>query len=95
MYGKTQKDLNRTITAMWNHAMAESCANQVEAAEKLKATLDLDRRYDDYDKQRVVERFQQVRDTGSVFDWEDSYLKRGGQANPWSRELGNPRNRRY
>ena len=55
--------------------------DQVAAREKFKEFLERDRRFDEFDKDRLVARVQECRSCGAVLDLEDPRLK-GREARP-------------
>jgi hypothetical protein len=96
MYDHDQKDMVSTLANMRRVAVERSNFDQVAAAERLKGYVAQDARFAGYDKDRLVKRVEDCRDTGAVLDLDDPYLRSGGQTRPLDRgTYGNPRNRRF
>jgi hypothetical protein len=85
MFGKDQRDLAVTLTRMADLAREKTNFNQNEAKQKMAEWLQTDRRFDDYDPERLIERVNQCRYNGAVLDLSDPQLQRGGQPRPLDR----------
>jgi hypothetical protein len=85
MYGHDEKDLCATLSQMHRTAIEKCNYNQIEAKEVLKSYLGTDRRFDDYDHGRLVERIHEARSCGRTMDlFDDPWLRRGGEKRPLS-----------
>jgi hypothetical protein len=84
MFGNDDRDMARSLGEMLRVARERCQQNQIEAKETMKNWLELDRRFDTYDKDRLVERVQEARYNGRTLDLDDPYLQRGGTKRPLS-----------
>ena len=82
MFDPEQKDLAATLSEMERRSRERTQFDQVQAAELMKKWIVNDRRYDALDPERLVQRIQHCRGSGSVFDIDDPSLKRGSQPRP-------------
>ena len=85
VYGKDERDLAVTLTRMSDLARERSNFNQHEAKETMAKWLADDRRFDSFDKQRLIERVQDCRYRGAVLDLTDPQLQLGGSPRPLDR----------
>jgi hypothetical protein len=53
------------------------CGHQAKALEEVGKLIERDRRFDAYDKDRLVQRFNQCRGTGGYLDFNDPSLRKG------------------
>jgi hypothetical protein len=66
-------------------AIQKANYNQIEAREILKSYVQMDRRFDSFDPDRLVERIHEAKSCGRTMDLaEDTYLRRGGEKRPLS-----------
>jgi hypothetical protein len=72
----------KTLELMHAEAIRESNFNQLEARRLVVERVKQDRRFDPLDPERVAEKVFECKQSRAVFDVEDPYLKRGGQARP-------------
>jgi hypothetical protein len=85
MYGDSEKDLCASLSEMHRVAIQKANYNQVEAKEILKSYVALDRRFDQFDPDRLAERIQECRSCGRTADLlDDPWLRRGGEKRPLS-----------
>lgn len=85
MYGDSEKDLCASLSEMHRVAIQRANFNQVEAKEILRGYVQADRRFDQFDPDRLVERIQECRSNGRTADLlEDPWLRRGGEKRPLS-----------
>ena len=85
MYGNDERDLCATLSQMHRTAIERANFNQVEAREILKGYVEMDRRFDAFDPDRLVERIHEAKSCGRTMDLtEDTYLRRGGEKRPLS-----------
>jgi hypothetical protein len=90
----------RTATSDWNEHRAMRTdlgqayqlgftrhqGNQSAALEEVGKLIERDRRFDAFDKDRLLKRFNECRGTGAYLDFESPELKRGGQpVDSWTR----------
>jgi hypothetical protein len=70
---------------MHKAALQKASFNQVEAKEILKSYVGMDRRFDEFDPDRLAERIFEAKSCGRTMDLtEDTYLRRGGEKRPLS-----------
>jgi hypothetical protein len=85
MYGDTEKDLCATLSHMHRAAVERCNYNQIEAKEVLKGYVQADRRFDQFDPDRLVARVEEALSCGRVMDLTtDPYLRPGGVKRPLS-----------
>jgi hypothetical protein len=84
MYGNDERDLCASLSEMHRVAIQKANYNQVEAKEILKSYVGLDRRFDQFDPDRLAERIQECRSCGRTADLDDPYLRRNGSKRPLS-----------
>jgi hypothetical protein len=85
MYGNDERDLCASLSEMHRVAIQKANFNQVEAKEILKSYVGMDRRFDQFDPDRLVERIQECRSNGRTADlFDDPWLRRGGERRPLS-----------
>jgi hypothetical protein len=74
MFDSSERDLARTLTEMERTARERSNFDQSEAKEKFREFLQGDRRFDPYDKDRLIDRVMECRSNGAVLDLSDTRL---------------------
>ena len=85
MYGDDERDLCATLSQMYKVALERAHFSQTEAKEILRGYLQTDRRFDQFDPDRVIERTQEAKSNGRIMDlFDDPYLRRGGEKRPLS-----------
>ena len=85
MYGHDEKDLCATLSQMHKTAIERANFNQVEAKEILRGYVQADRKFDQFDPDRLIERVHEAKSCGRTMDLtEDTYLRRGGEKRPLS-----------
>jgi hypothetical protein len=84
VFSDDPKDLARSLGEMHRLARERCWQNQVEAKETMKGWLQHDRRFDAFDKDRLVERVQEASYNGRTLDLDDPFLRRGGDKRPLS-----------
>lgn len=82
MPSKAGTDLAKRIAGIFQDCMVRAGSNRTEALEHLQNEVQLDRHFDSYDPKRLVDRVNDVWQSGRSFDWQDPALKRGGQPRP-------------
>jgi hypothetical protein len=82
--GDTEKDLCATLSQMHKTAIERCKFNQVEAKEILRGYVQTDRRFDQFDPDRLVERIHECRSNGRTADLFDDPWLRGGEKRPLS-----------
>ena len=80
MFGKDHSDLTRTVGAMQSEAFQRCKANRYETRDLMVEMIRNDRRLDGYDAERVATRVQECGQYGKRLDWDDPFLKKGGQS---------------
>ena len=85
MFGTDPKDLARTLGEMENTARVRSNFNQTDAKEKFREFLANDKRFTEYDPDRLIDRVMRCRSNGAVLDLEAPELRRGGEPRPLDR----------
>ena len=86
MFGNDPRDLCETLTTMRREAINKCRSNQHEAARLMAAQLELDRRFDAFDKQKLVSRVQLHVSNGAQLNLDDPSLKAGGTSWEQSRK---------
>jgi hypothetical protein len=84
MFGTDDRDLARRLGEMERVARDRCFGNQVEARRLCREWLQLDRCFDSFDADRLIERVQEARSCGRTLDLDDPYLQRGGTKRPLS-----------
>src|ERR1700694_4222315 len=79
---EASQGLSKRIAGIFQDCMARTNSNRDQALERLQQEVLYDRHFDSYDPKRLAERVNDVWQEGRSFDWDDSYLKRGGRARP-------------
>jgi hypothetical protein len=74
MFGTDHRDLAQTLTQMERLARERSNFDQNEAKGKFREFLQGDRRFDPYDKDRLIDRVMECRSNGAVLDLSDPRL---------------------
>ena len=85
MFGTDDGDLVRTLGAMHTEAYNRANANKVEAHRHLIDMIQIDRRFDNLDPERLADAVRTCGETGRQLDFTDPLLKRGGQPRPQAR----------
>lgn len=80
-----------TLTQMERQARERSNFNQVAAKQRMIEWVRQDRRFDDLEAERVVDRVQHCRQSGAVFDVNDPALRKCGQPRPLAGRYGTGR----
>ena len=83
MFGDTERDKVSTLAEMERLSGVRTNFDQVAAREVFKQYLDADRRFDGYDKDRLVARVQECKACGATLDLDDPVLK-GQEPRPLS-----------
>jgi hypothetical protein len=83
MYGDSERDLCATLWQMHKTAVERANCNQIEAREILRGYVQTDRRFDEFDPDRLVKRIEECRSCGRTADlFSDPYLRRNGEKRP-------------
>ena len=82
MFGRDPFDLTSTLAEMDRQARVRANSNQNEARDMVAGWLKQDRRFDQFDHDRLASRVQQCKSNGAVLDLDDPFLRRGGQRRP-------------
>ena len=78
---ETTVALRRELGRKYQEALNHSGGNHEVAEQKLAQAIDLDRRYDSYLTDKLVDSFRSAYQNGSQLDFSDPVLK-GGQPRP-------------
>jgi hypothetical protein len=84
MFSGDDRDRLQALAEMARISIARANGNRIEGKEMMKTWLDHDRRFDDFDKDRLVDRTLLNRYNGAVIDLTDPEL-RGLQPRPLTR----------
>ena len=87
MFDKDPRDLTATLAEMEYRSRVTTNFTQSEAREKMTQWLSQDRRFDDFDKDKLVQRVQECRQAGAVLDLDDPVLK-GQERRPLDKRYG-------
>jgi hypothetical protein len=87
MFELDEKDLSVTLREMERESRIRSNFDQGAARQKMAQWLSQDRRFDGFDKNRLVERVTECRQSGGVLDLTDPTL-RGGPPRVGDRRTG-------
>ncbi len=79
------KELARTLAEIHGEARRATNFNQIEARQKMAEWIAMDRRFDNYEPSRLLDRVEANRSNGAAWDLDDPWLQRGGQKLPLSR----------
>lgn len=82
MFGDRDSDKNATMGKMLSEAMQNCNANRIVAREKVLEMVKRDRRFDNYDHDRLLDTVMEKSQYGGRMDWDDPALKRGGSPRP-------------
>lgn len=82
MYGRDPRDLVATLAEMSRQAQRRSNFNHSEAQEMLRNWVGQDRRFDQYDRDRLVARLGECQRTAAVLDLDAPELRKGGSRRP-------------
>jgi hypothetical protein len=85
VFGNDDGDKVRALVEMARVSLARANGNRVEGKETMKNWLEHDRRFDAYDKDRLVDRVLLNRYNGAVVDMTDPELLQGGSPRPLTR----------
>jgi hypothetical protein len=78
MFGDSARDLANFLTLAERDAINRCRFNQAEALRELARVINQDRRFDDYDPDRLAQRVSDCRHSGRVLDLSDPELRPGG-----------------
>jgi hypothetical protein len=70
-YDNNPRDLAATLSQMQRQALNKCNGNQIEAAEHVKRWVSNDRRFDQFNAERLVTRAEECRTTGATLNLED------------------------
>ncbi len=83
MYGNDERDLCATLSEMHRVAIQRAHWDQTAAKQIMRDYLQVDRRFDQFDPDRLIERIHEARSSGRTMDLaDDPWLRRGGQKRP-------------
>ncbi len=78
MFSDSERDRLRKLGEMYQCALERSNGNKIEARERMRQWVTMDRHYDGLDPERLVKRVEECRRSGARLDLQDSRLKPGG-----------------
>lgn len=84
MFGSDPRDMTAALATMERLARERSNFDQMAARQTFREFLSQDRRFDGFDKDRLIARVQECRSCGAALDLEDPRLK-GQAARPLER----------
>jgi hypothetical protein len=84
MFGDDPRELALTPGAMEKEARERCNFNQTESRQRFREYLSHDRRFAEFDPDRLVERVMEARSNGRTLDLADPFLQRGGSKRPLS-----------
>jgi hypothetical protein len=82
MFGPSDTDKVRALVEMARESLGRCNGNRVEGKEMMKTWLQHDRRFDDFNKDRLVDRILLNRYNGAVVDLTDGELLKNGSPRP-------------
>jgi hypothetical protein len=85
MFGSDPSDLIATLGKMQDEALRRVNYDQTAIHNEVVNMVRNDRRLDAFDPDRLVAQAWKVRNSGGRLDWDDPYLKKGGQPRPQAR----------
>ena len=85
MFGNDERDMMAALATMERLSRERSNFNQTQAKETFKSYLQLDRRFDQFDKDVLVDRVMHCRSRGARLELDDPRLK-GGEPRPLERD---------
>jgi hypothetical protein len=84
MFGTDPRELALTLGAMEKEARERCNFNQTESRQRFREYLSHDRRFAEFDPDRLVERVMEAKSCGRTLDLDDPFLRRGGTKRPLS-----------
>jgi hypothetical protein len=84
MFGRDDRNMAATLQEMHRVSLWRTNSNQGEARELFRNYLKDDRRFEGYDKDRLMDAVTRCRSNGAALDLQDPYLFKGGQKRPLS-----------
>jgi hypothetical protein len=84
MFGDSERDLLETLAKLNRYTLDRCNGNKIEAQQQMAERLKSDRRFDAYDKSKLVSRLQESWGHGARLDLSDPELK-GGPPRPLER----------
>jgi hypothetical protein len=85
MFDADPKDLAATLSWMESQARERAQFNLVEAKQRMQQWVANDRRFDDFDPAKLIDRVQHAKQYGAQLDLTDPALLKGGKPRPLSR----------
>jgi hypothetical protein len=84
-FGTEPECLRDSLGRMVQESYQESNYSMDECYRRTRTKLDYDRRFDGYDKDRLVAKAKEVGASGGHLDMDDPWLFPGGEKRPFSR----------
>jgi hypothetical protein len=86
MYDPNEKDMLAALGSMARTSVDRCWGNKVEARERMKEWLTYDRRFENFDHDKLVDRVMLSRSNGAVVElFDDPELLKGGSPRPLQR----------
>jgi hypothetical protein len=82
MFSNSPQSLGRWLSLAERDCTERARFNQTEALKSLAHTIGNDRRFDDYDPDRLAKAVSDHRQHGRVLDLSDPFLRKGGESRP-------------
>jgi hypothetical protein len=83
MYDPNEKDMLSALGSMAKRSVDVCWGNKVEARERMKQWVGLDRRFDSFDADKLVDRVMLARSNGAVVELDSPELLKGGSPRPF------------
>lgn len=74
IFGTNPENLQATLSRLINESYAATNCSMEETYRRTREMLDWDRRFDGFDKERLVARAREVGASGGQLDWSDPFL---------------------
>jgi hypothetical protein len=84
IFGTKPENLEHTLSRLINESYVETNCSMDEAYKRTRQLLDYDRRFDQFDRDRLVAKAREIGASGGKLDLTDPWLY-GGQKRPLSR----------
>jgi hypothetical protein len=84
LYGNDLVNIRHSLGRMVQQSYIDAKCNRNEASQMMRGWLDTDRRFDSYDKSRLLQKVDEAGKSGSRLDLTDPWLF-GGDKRPLSR----------
>ena len=85
MFGSDVKSMTAALAEMQRRALEQANFSQTDARSVMAKWLAHDRRFDEYDQERLVKRVQECIQSAAHLDLDDPFLRKGGERRPLDR----------